>query len=362
MDANIRNFMNGLLTGFNNLVCDKTVAERIQNSCLYKYYVEHSTHGMLQKIMTDKRTFNDLHIDNVNGHLFLGDYDLLFPYYLLVEEKVYDVIEEMIGNNSGEDNCIALAAIWKKDFYVLEILKQTNFFAEYQIDVNIDFKNAGNFHCLKFAIILQLADMVKYLVEAGIDPNHIKIYQTVGKYYCPSVFQYLLSIYPSDDYLVESLLKYLSESRHHFDTADTLDTEKMDYNLFKDLSEYGFDYNKYNERISKQIGMATSEALRQLKRYDFVPDYFIILSYAIYYRNDDIFDYCLSKGVEISQEQLTIIFEKQYISTIMILVKHQVDLSNVVAPDDTKKDTFLENLEKCGMDLRTYIKLAGRWI
>ena len=344
-----------------------------KNSSLYQYYTTNNLtilDDAIGKILEDKLTDPDTEIRNITVSNFnMRNINELYAYNINYLCQCYDVliknnfdddlIHDMINTSNSYDNfAICLVAIFNEKLDIMQMLAHTNFDFDQHICIysfyasNMLAENAGLYNLLSYAIRHDRINIVRYLIQYGVQVNLDSNYYTEYiSQHDIGLFDELYSLYKGD----RSALLFKNICEENFQVVDRLlctDTRLNINQLKPDLVKY---------LISKKLYYRPHiclDILQLLVKHGLVIDNYFFQDIFIF---SDIgtLDYLMTEYYFVpNNDVIAKLFQdiKFEIDKIDLLVKHNVDLSNFKYFAGSDKSDKLTNLAKiCNLDHETLV-------
>jgi hypothetical protein len=208
----------------------------------------------------------------------------------------------------------------------------------------------ANIDILSCAVHKNKLEIIKYLVLNGANPfenNMVAIKRSFSENK-DDIFDFLISNISYDNLcnVFEYVCQYPSQHDNKLIKIKQLLNLGLNINDTKDL----------HENITNIVYFSTFETVMYLIDNGLNVSTDKLLTSACDTRNHELLDYLLSQGVQIHAEDLKIIFKSMNTEMINILIKHNIDLSNM---KPINNHDVIYNLNNLGMDGNV---LSAFWI
>ena len=370
---------------------DHKIHNDLHNSKLFQYYKNYTNNNTPDCILTSIISNNKNAIkNNDNNNIYQARiwkgyaYILWKIYCKLMKHSMFDIIEEIISNNSADIACddfmaICLAAIDTDCVNIINALLNINFDINCIIVINelnmntncnqyerIQTQNNPKYinnsitiqtNAFGYAVEFGTLNMVKYLVENGsipkiIDDGVLKLCNNI------SIFDYVLSIINTNDYIIDILNCFFcgntSKNYYKRDKRDKRDKKELIVEKIKVILDY-CDISMFNTYINDQFGCSRVHIIQLLEHQGIIFDWVKLLHAACCHDNTKLITYILDKNVVPAKETIEYVFNNVRKETIVLFAKYKIDLSIINEKydnDDNYHNKYHEldkQLEECGL-------------
>ena len=278
------------------------------NTKLYKYHMQHPEFHTLTEIITE---YKNESADNFLSACYTKILKIGMEYI------IYGIVNEP---NSDDEMVICIVAIYANRLDIIDFLLSKNF----NLHQTISFNNRHYmFDILTKAISYSNLSTVKYLVENGANPckNNFCAFDAACLSKSEDVFDFFIDMDMSYQTLCLIFIQCCRLGNGRCNNKNS---------KLKKIFNKGININDVTENIIESVGIFSVEIVIFFMDNGFdIYHSDKILYNACKATNHELVDFLLGNGLQTNADILGIIFDFMDIKMIEILIKHNINLSDV---------------------------------